>query len=145
MNEYLIRTPTLFISSKVYNSIRYDERFPFMEDYPFMLNLLNAGYKYYHMNTDTIMYRVSMSFVYNGELDEKLFNSFYLTHYHFDKTYWIKHMNTLQKFNFYYIFNLKRIFDTIGMNKSYPVCFAIYCLLYYSNFLRKIEKKFYHN
>lgn len=55
--ELTINSNSLFISSDVATSIKFDERIRFMEDRPFLWNCTMAGYKIYYLNKETVRYR----------------------------------------------------------------------------------------
>lgn len=53
--------PTAFVSKEVFDQIRYNESYKYMEDIPMWVNLTKRNIKLYFLNKDTVVYRVHES------------------------------------------------------------------------------------
>lgn len=62
LKNNFIPTPSVFFKRKVFDSIGgYDCRFPFWEDAPFFMKVINKKYRVGFIDKETILYRVSSS------------------------------------------------------------------------------------
>lgn len=124
--RYYLSTPTLFISSKVYDDILYDESFPLYEDYPFFLKALKQGYKYSHINDNLVCYRIHNNSVYNNNLNQKIYNDFYKKRYPFDKQYRLPYWTLSERMQYIIVYNAKRFFDNKYTNRRKGLFFYLY-------------------
>lgn len=128
--KYYLSTPTLFISSKVYDDILYDESFPLYEDYPFFLSSLKRGYKYNHINENLVCYRIHDNSVYNNNLNQKIFNDFYKKRFPFDKKYRLPYWTLFERIKYTTLYYAKCIFDNKYLNRRKGVIFYLYKKLF---------------
>lgn len=64
-----ISAPSMFLkSSVIIQDGGFDERFPFLEDFPLWLTLMRAGYKFHFMPVSTANYRVHQGSITKGHL-----------------------------------------------------------------------------
>lgn len=59
LHDNLIKAPTSFIKRQVYDDFKFDERYKYLEDYPYWLNITLHGVKLSYLDKITVLYRVS--------------------------------------------------------------------------------------
>ena len=121
----LIFTPTLFYKKDLFKIVSFNEKYKTLEDYPFKLDVLRLGIKYYHIEQDTVYYRISNNSISNN-VSNKLFSSWYKTYHQFEKDYKYPLWNYCEKFLCSYRYIVKLIFDNVLLNRRNAIC---YCLL----------------
>jgi len=84
--SYCGNTTSFFIAKEVLEIIPFDERFQFIEDYPFVLNATKNGFYIKHVDTETVMYRIRNNSVFFGD-NKKIFSDFYIKTYEFNRLY----------------------------------------------------------
>lgn len=130
--DFCGNTPSFFIAKEVFSHIQFDERYKFMEDYPFVLNATKRGYKLLYMNTDTVMYRKRDGSAFFGERG-RLFGDFMQKRIPFDMEYRYPHLpRAIFKHE---VWNRKRdiIFNHLGLNKDILPYRFIYKWSHYAN------------
>jgi Glycosyltransferases involved in cell wall biogenesis len=110
-------SPTFFVHKKVYEFISYDESYPFMEDYPFVLNVLKHGIKIHHMESATVRYRIRNNSAYNEGVN-LIFSSFYRRQRVFDKNERLPFMSFSQRVYENTIYYKKLFFDRLRLNSK---------------------------
>ncbi len=85
--NYFGSSPSLFVSQEIFKVIKFDERFRFIEDYPFALNVTKMGFRYALLDKETVIYRKHESSVFGSISKNIIFNDFYLKRMEFDKIY----------------------------------------------------------
>lgn len=113
---YFGAAPTYFINREVYRAIRYDEKYRFMEDYPFALNASKAGYVIHHMPLITVKYRVRTDSAYNTG-DAKIYPDFFLKQRDFDLIERFPYLKPLDRWYENYLFNKRKAFNKLNINK----------------------------
>lgn len=108
-------SPTFFVHKKIYELISYDESYPFMEDYPFVLNVLKNGIKIHYMNSATVRYRIRNNSAYNEDAN-LIFPSFYLRQRNFDKKERLPFMSFSQRAYENTVYYKKLFFDKFKLN-----------------------------
>ena len=69
LNDLISFTPSCFTKKSVYESIGYfDEKYKFMEDYPFWLKATRSGIKLSFMDKVTVDYRIHSESVFSSQL-----------------------------------------------------------------------------
>lgn len=115
--KYFGNTPTYFINSEVFDYLKYDEEFTFMEDYPFSLNALKKGFKILYNDVETVLYRIHDNSLSNAKTTE-LYSLLFLKTRVFDLKYRIPFLsdkiNKMEEFEYrrkvYLVrFNLNRV------------------------------------
>lgn len=121
LKEYFGNTPTFFINSIVFKKLKFDENFPFVEDYGFALNALKSDFKILYKNEITVLYRQhsnSISFA-NSKV---LYNSFYLKTREFDMVYRDPFLTKRIKMRENYEFNRKKMLIKLNLNHNNLFC-----------------------
>jgi glycosyltransferase involved in cell wall biosynthesis len=73
---------TLFIKKNSFLSFGgCDERYPMLEDGPLTLNLLSNGYKYYWLESDTVLYRMHNDSIYHINTNMSIYREWVLNSY----------------------------------------------------------------
>jgi glycosyltransferase involved in cell wall biosynthesis len=77
--DFVNASSVFFKKELIENNSGFDERYPFMEDYPMWFKLLNEGNCFYYMPVPTVLYRISGASLSNtnGGINLKWFNSSY--------------------------------------------------------------------
>lgn len=117
--SYCGNTPSFFVARSIYNEFLYDERFFFLEDHPFALNVTKRGYFIYYLEENTILYRVrNDSVFFGGHSEDKIFSNFYEKKQLFDEIYRYPYLSETRKK--YEMFNYKRLhlLDKLNLNKK---------------------------
>lgn len=140
LKSYCIYTPSLFFKTEIYKQFLYDEKYRYLEDYPFALKILKAGIKYYHLNDNVVLYRISYNSTHNKNLNNKIFNKKYLLNRDFQKEYRTPYMTWVDRADYYYDFYLKRSFDNKVMNRRGSVFNALYWIFDKLNIFHIISK-----
>ena len=61
LRENIIPSPTCFIKASIFNRFYFNEKYKFLEDEPFWINLTRNGVKLYYLDKITALYRVGES------------------------------------------------------------------------------------
>jgi glycosyltransferase involved in cell wall biosynthesis len=64
--------PSLFIHKSIFRDVMFDERFLYLEDYPFVLNVTKMNYKFYYLSHRTVRYRLHEKSVSNSSKANKM-------------------------------------------------------------------------
>ena len=133
--SYCGNTTSFFICKEVLNSIPFDERLSFIEDYPFLLNATKSGIYIDHVDSITVMYRIRNHSVYFGD-SKRLFSDFYLKSYEFDKLYRFPYLSKTRRK--YEEFNHRRLkfLDRWKLNNVTRTHKIIYTISRYCNIYR---------
>lgn len=149
LRKNYVHAPSVIIHREVFYKINgFDEKFRLIEDHPFWLKALKAGYKFYFMNKETVYYRVHSSSVFASIDSNILFNDYYKKRRGADKKYIYPYIDKIEVFFKNAEFYRKNIIDSIGLNKrnffGRGVNFVINRLSpigYYTSYkIKKIEK-----
>jgi alpha-1,3-rhamnosyltransferase len=121
--EYLLysffsNTPSLFFSKRILVNINFDERFPYIEDYPFALNATKHGYSFQYLNNVTCYYRISNESVSTSKKNNILFNDFYLKIRPFQLIYIYPNISKLTRIIYNIEYYRFKLMDILGLNKS---------------------------
>jgi alpha-1,3-rhamnosyltransferase len=136
-------TPSWFINKDLIDEVGcYDERFPFIEDYPFALKATKAGYPFHYLNKVTAYYRESEKSVYLSKSSNNIFNDFYKKKIYFDKEYRFKYLKKREYYCELFEYHRKKTIDYFGLNKKNLLCRGINVLSYWSNPFIYINKLF---
>lgn len=122
LNSYFGNSIALFIAKSVFNDVIYDESIPFMEDYPFALNVTKAGYSFNYFNAITAYYRLSEYSVFGSIPNSILFNDFYEKRHQFDLKYRHPFISKTRKKAELFEYHRLKIFDYLGLNKNNFFC-----------------------
>jgi len=130
--SYCGNTTSLFVAREVYATIKLDESFPLLEDYPFLLNATKLGNFVYYLNKETVMFRQRKESVYAGDND-RLFKNYYKKSQKFDRIY--RYPNLPRIVKYYEITNFYRltILDALHFNKKTFIDKLFYNLTKYLN------------
>lgn len=115
--SYCGNTPSMIVHREVFTKVRFDERFPFIEDYPFLLNVTRNGFFIHHLDKETVMYRIRPNSVYFGS-EQKLFSDFYNKSYFFDREYRYPFLSPLRRKAEIFHFKRFTFLDKWGLNKK---------------------------
>lgn len=115
--RYFGNTPSMFISKDIVDRISFDERFKFLEDYPFALNVTKAGFSFSFLDQETVIYRIHDDSVMNPRTD-KIFSEFYKKRFEFDKIYRFPFMPKNLKRRELFEYNRLLFLEWIGLNKN---------------------------
>lgn len=138
LKSYFGNSTTLFIRKTVFDEVTFDETLPFIEDYPFSLNVTKKGYVFHFLNMVTAYYRISQESVFMSKPKNKLYNDFYLKRNTFDEKYRFPYLKINEKKKEIYSFNQKVLFDRYGLNKNNLVCRLLFNLVSLLNIFRYI-------
>lgn len=128
LNKYFGNSPGLFVSRKVLVEVGYDERFHYLEDYPFALNATKIGYRFYYLKMVTAYYRISDKSVCLFQTDSILYNDFYLKRRAFDLAYIYPNVSWFKRLLMDYEYKRKYIINKVGLNRNNIICKVIYRL-----------------
>ena len=137
-----------FIAKEVLDAIPYDERFPFIEDYPFVLNATKNGFYIIYNDVETVLYRIRNNSVYFGD-NKRLFSDFYLKIYEFNKLYRLPFLSKNRRK--YEEFNHKKLLllDKWNLNNKTWSNKLIYNISRYLNIYRYLmfinDRSIHHN
>ena len=133
--SYCGNTTSFFIAKEVLDIIPFDERFRFIEDYPFVLNAAKNGFYIEHVDIETVLYRIRNNSVYFDD-DKKIFSDFYMKTYEFYKLYRFPFLS--QNHRKYEEFNYRRLklFDKWNLNNRRWANTFIYKASKYFNIYR---------
>lgn len=131
--SYFGSSPSLFISRDVFKTVKFDERFRYLEDYPFALNVTKSGFNFAFFNKETVLYRIHEKSVFASIGKNKIFNDFYLQRVEFDKIYRFpylpKKIVRKEQFEYYRL----RLLDTLNLNHRNVICRIINRITYQLN------------
>lgn len=113
-----ICTPTVFYHTSVLKEVgKFDERFPFCDDYPYYIRVLERNIHIYFMDEFTVGYRISMSNTCRD--DNKMYKmSFCRMFFEVQKEYCFKYYSGRQKRRSYALLYLKIAFEKLNLNKD---------------------------
>jgi alpha-1,3-rhamnosyltransferase len=132
LTDFCGNTPSFFIHASILRTVPYDERFPILEDYPFVLNATMAGFRLFYFSKQTVIYRRRAGSAFFGSKD-RLFGDFYKKRLPFDLEYRYPYLPK-QRVNyemFYYRRNLW--FEDLGLTRRTIVNRVLYRLSEYLN------------
>lgn len=117
--NYCGNTVSLFFARSVYDKIPYDERFQFIEDYPFLMNVTKNNIFIDHLDKETAMYRVRNHSVYFDDPD-KLFSDFYKKRLAFDREYRFPYISKMRRKSEEYRYKRLELMNKWNLNKQTP-------------------------
>lgn len=119
-----VNAPTIFFKRSLYDLVGgFDERY-IHEDHPFYINILEHGYKIYHMPKETVCYRVHDS-TFNS--NSRLFNPGFMKSTHlFLKERCFKYYTPRQKLLLRLRWLLEYIIDKVGLNRHSRIMDYLY-------------------
>jgi GT2 family glycosyltransferase len=133
LKEFMGATPSFFIKKSVLETINYfDETYPFIEDYPFVLNATQAGFCFYYLDKITVYYRISQQSVY-GSRGKKAFNNFYQLRLPFDQKYRFPHLPAKQVKKELFEYHRLNLLNHLNLNHLNLPCLIIKKITYYFN------------
>lgn len=134
--SYCGNTPSLFVARSIFNEFLFDERFFFLEDYPFLLNVTKRGCFVNYMDQKTVLYRVRNDSVFFSRQKDKIFSDFYEKKQLFDEIYRYPYISNTRKK--YELFNYKRLklLDKLNLNKKSALNNLIFTVSRYLNLYR---------
>jgi len=106
----------------------FDERYKFMEDYPYWLKVTRHGYKFNFLDLTTVFYRIHNKSVYNNNSGNKIFNDFYILKRPFEKEYIYPYINFFEKQLYEFEFLRKKMIDFCGLNRRCKPFIFIYII-----------------
>ena len=133
--SYCGNTTSLLISKKLLLKIPFDESFPFIEDYPFLLNVTKKGIHIDYLDKVTVMYRIRNNSVYHGS-NQQLFSDFYLKSHEFDKKYRYPYLTRKRRKSEEYHFNRFQLLNKLKLNKKTLLNRFIFEISRYFNFYK---------
>lgn len=137
--RYIISTPTFLVAKQVYDTILYDEKYPRLEDYPFALNVLNAGYLYVHANETVVYYRFHLGSVSAFKGKGKCYGDFYLILRKFYLDYRREKLPLIVRLAEDHKYYVRFYCDKLGLNKNIFICKVICEVLFRMNIFDKIS------
>ena len=108
----------LIILELIRNVGRFDEKYKYMEDYPYWLNLTQKGYKFFYLDKPTIYYRIHNESTYNKKIKNKIFNDFYKSKRAFEEEYIYPNINWFERFLYNIEYARKNFFNLLGLNRD---------------------------
>ncbi|MEI6680003.1 MAG: glycosyltransferase [Mariniphaga sp.] len=120
--SYFGNSPSLFVSREIYNTVKFDEKFRFLEDYPFALNATKSGFSFVFFDKETVIYRKHESSVFASIEKDKLFNKFYINRLEFDKTYRYPYLPKKQRKKEQFEYNRLKLIDALNLNHRNIFC-----------------------
>jgi alpha-1,3-rhamnosyltransferase len=127
-------TAAFFICKSVFEDFLYDEEFPFIEDYSFVLTATMKNYFIYYLPIETVKYRVRNDSVFFGSTKPKtIFGDYYKKRRKFDIVYRYPNISRFKKYyeNFQY-YRLCTL-DKLNLNKNTKINKAIFKFSEYLN------------
>lgn len=131
--NYFNNSTSLFIAKIVYNDVIYDERFKYIEDYPFALNATKYGYCFGYLDKETVMYRISDNSVCGSKNDKNIFTDFYAKRHSFDIIYRFPYLPKKVRKSEMYEYRMKRFFDKLNLNRNQFFFKVMYKITYLLN------------
>lgn len=110
-----ISSPTLFVKTEIKKALGYDNQFSF-EDYPFMLAMLESGYRCFFLEKETICYRIHQSISHS---DGQLFNYAFMQksrRFHKEKCY--KYLTIWQRAGQNLVWGMQALLERAGLNRK---------------------------
>lgn len=143
-NNY-IYAPTVLFPAAVFSHIMFDEDYPFAEDYPMFLNMLNAGYRYININEPLVRYRIHSLSISNNGRDEKLFTSFYLKKRILEINLQLPYVGFAVRSKLKHDYNVRLLMDKIGLNRNNIFCQILFSICLRINPFFYIGRWYYEN
>jgi alpha-1,3-rhamnosyltransferase len=110
---------TLFVKKESFLSFGgCDERFPMHEDGPLTLNLLSNGFKYYWLESDTVLYRIHNESIYHINTNKSIYRDWIFTSYfpvYFQYIY--PNISLLEKTIMKYLYHVAILVKRTELNK----------------------------
>lgn len=120
-----ISSPTLFVKTDIKRALGYDKQFSF-EDYPFMLAMLESGYRCFFLEKETICYRIHQSISHS---EGQLFNyAFMQESRRFHKAKCYKYLSLWQRAGQNLFWSMQSILERVGLNKKTRIMDRFYRL-----------------
>ena len=119
-----VNAPTIFFKRSLYDLVGgFDESYTY-EDHPFYINVLEHGYKIYHIPKETVCYRVHDS-TFNS--NSRLFNpGFMKSARSFRKERCFKYYTWRQKLALWTRWKIEDAIDFLGLNKRNRITVFLY-------------------
>lgn len=140
---------TLFINKKVLDELNgYDENFPFIEDWPFLVKITKAGYKLEYFPRESVMYRIHSESIFHTNIKDEIYTN-YTEHVHYPmyRKVILPNIPLVEKLAFYYKYLVVLVYRKTILNRRNVFTRIINKLLllpyYFANsyFRKRISKK----
>jgi len=115
-NNYII-APTVFLKKSLWETVKFNEQIPNIEDYPYWIEITKLGYYIGFLDNYTVYYRLHEESESGFEINT-LFNKFYKKDFDFKKNHLFRYYNFTLKFNTYYLYFVRLIFDKFKFNNK---------------------------
>ena len=136
--------PTILLPSSVFGRFLFDEKYPFAEDYPMFLHMLEAGYRYINIEKPLVRYRIHTASISNEGRSEKLFTTFYKRKRILEKGLQLPYVDFAVRAKLNHDYRVRLIFDRLGLNRKNLVCQIIFSICLRMNPFFYIGKKAYY-
>jgi alpha-1,3-rhamnosyltransferase len=108
-----ICSPTLFFHRDIFEDFQFDEGFPGIEDFPFLLNLTRNNIKLWYMDICTVNYRVRDNSISNIRREKKIYPPFFEIKWSMDKIYVFPYISLIEcifkNIDYYYKKNVNKL------------------------------------
>ena len=131
--SYFGNSPTLFVSKDIFNVLKYDERFKYIEDYPFSLSVTKMGFSFAFIDKETVLYRIHDNSVFSSISNKKIFSDFYLKRLEFDKIYRFPYLPKKIIRRELFEYNRLKLLDKLNLNHRNIFCRIISRITYELN------------
>lgn len=115
--NYVHGPSTIVKKSAILNVGNFDERYPFIEDYPMYLKLTKAGYKIFALNEITVYYRRHDDSALR-QFGNKIFSDIYLKTREFELDYIYPDITFKERFAKDVEYYRLQLFDRFGLNRE---------------------------
>jgi GT2 family glycosyltransferase len=115
--NYVQGPSTIIKKSAILNVGNFDEKYPFLEDYPMYLKLTKAGYKIFALNKITVFYRRHDASALR-QSGNKIFSDIYLKIREFEIDYIYPDITSKERFAKDLEYYRLQFFDRFGLNRE---------------------------
>jgi len=137
--NYVHGPSTIIKKSAILNVGDFDERYPFIEDYPMYLKLTKAGYKIFALNEITVYYRRHAASALR-QPGNKIFSDIYLRTRKFEMNYIYPDITCIERFAKDVEYYRLKLFDRFGLNREIFFFTLLFKVTYVLNPARAIIK-----
>lgn len=124
----LLLAPTVLLPSAVFDRFMFDETYPFAEDYPMFLHMLEAGYRYINLDEPLVRYRIHTSSISNEGRAEKLYSAFYKRKRLLEEGLQLPYVGLAVRAKLNHDYYVRLILDKLGLNRKNMVCQIIFSI-----------------
>ncbi len=120
--------PTVLLPAAVFGKFCFDETYPFAEDYPMFLHMLEAGYRYINIERPLVRYRIHTNSISNDGRSKKLFTTFYKRKRILEEGLQLPHVGFAVRAKLNHDYNVRLFLDKVGLNRKNAFCQVIFSI-----------------